>query len=150
MAEYYRYMKKDYDRFIKSESYKVGDAVWCREFGIVQGRSNSLARKYTGPWIVTGVLSSVTYRIERSRAKPRIVHGDRLKFYYGEVLDPWARKRHIQRPLQEAMNAEILKYTAQLAGIDWAAKGYSPFVCAPVVQQRLLQQRADQSESATS
>ena len=150
VAEHYRYMKKDYDRFVKSETYVVGDAVWCREFGAVQGRSNSLANKYSGPWIVTGVLSSVTYRIERSRAKPRIVHGDRLKFYYGEVHDSWAKKRHKQRTPGEMLSSEIKMYTASFAEVDWAAyKGCIPFTYMPVIQYR-SQCGASQSEDATS
>ena len=103
----YKYMKRDYDRFIKSESYFIGQAVWCREYAAEIGRSPALSRRYSGPWIVTHKLSDVHYRIQKTRrSKPRIVHGDRLKIYYGQVEDTWAKTLWKPLTVQESLETE--------------------------------------------
>ena len=102
------------------------------------GRSSSLASKYTGPWIVTGVLSSVTYRIERGRAKPRIVHGDRLKFYYGEVTDPWSKKKHVPRSVAAMMALEGDMCENLLARLDQTEEGCLTLIREPAMRLRKI------------
>jgi hypothetical protein len=84
----YRYQKKQYDRRVRSEEYQVGQAVWLREYPYQPGKSKSLRRPYTGPWIVIAKYSRATYKIQKlSGGKPQIVHSDRLKVYHGAVTE---------------------------------------------------------------
>ena len=87
----YRYQKKEYDRHVKASEYNEGQAVWLREYPHTPGRSKSLKRPYTGPWIITTRYSRATYRIQRSKgSKSKVIHADRLKPYYGSVTDEGA------------------------------------------------------------
>ena len=61
-------------------TYHVGSVVWlhCPQRRI--GKSPKLSRNWTGPYVIIGLLSDVTARIQRSpRGKCRVVHHDRLK-----------------------------------------------------------------------
>ena len=87
----YQYQKKAYDRHVKAEAYYEGQPVWLREYAKILGKSSALRHNYSGPWIITKALSSVNFRIKRTRkGKSVVVHSDRLKPYHGIVTDPWA------------------------------------------------------------
>jgi hypothetical protein len=84
----YRYQKKQYDRHVKANEYQEGQAVWLREFPHTPGRSKSLKRPYSGPWIIKIRYSKAIYKIQRSKgSKSKVIHSDRLKPYYGTVTD---------------------------------------------------------------
>ena len=99
----YRYQKKQYDRHVRSEEYEVGQAVWLREYPYKPGKSKSLRRPYTGPWIVIARYSRATYKIQKTLgSQPRIVHSDRLKRFFGAVTAAGTRslcKPKTQDPL---------------------------------------------------
>lgn len=78
-------MKRLYDRSTHFNSYNAGDAVWFYNPLRKQGLNPKLQRRWHGPFLVTERINDVIYRIKRSpRAKPKVVHHDRLKLYIGE------------------------------------------------------------------
>ena len=93
VGQEYRYNKKDYDRRVRAENMNTGEAVWLREYPHIRGKSTSLMSQWTGPWIITQKLSQANLRIQRGKnGRPKVVHSDRLKKYYGPIVDEWARK----------------------------------------------------------
>ncbi len=84
-----RRQKRNYDRTARGPKYQKGKFVWL--FNIQRLRplgkafmSKKLMLPWEGPYLITGVLSDMTYRIQRTlKSKPRVVHADRLKPYEG-------------------------------------------------------------------
>ena len=58
-----RRQKRDYDLRLEERKYSVDDAVYRFNKSIVPGQSKKLQPIWSGPWIVTQVISSVLYRI---------------------------------------------------------------------------------------
>ena len=78
-------MKRLYDRSKHFNSYNASDAVWFYNPLRTKGLNPKLQRPWQGPFLVTERINDVIYRIKRSpRAKPKVVHHDRLKLYIGE------------------------------------------------------------------
>ena len=72
-------MKRLYDRSKHFNSYNAGDAAWFYN----PLRKKGLNPKLQRPWQER--INDVIYRIKGSpRAKPKVVHHDRLKLYIGE------------------------------------------------------------------
>ena len=96
---------KMYDRNTKLRKFDVGDWVWLHGVPRKRGVCHKLEPKWTGPFLIMNKLSDVIYRIqESSRAKPKVVHVDRLKEYLGPPLQNWQQmprrnpKRNIKAP----------------------------------------------------
>ena len=71
-------------------------------------RNAKLDCPWEGPYLVISVLSDVVYRIQKSRkAKPKVVHSNRLKPYLGPPLERWIPKRQTQlsKPREEESEA---------------------------------------------
>ena len=65
--------------------------------------------------MVISVLSDVVYRIQKSRkAKPKVVHSDRLKPYLGPPLERWIPRGQMQlsNPREEEREASDADYPA--------------------------------------
>ena len=87
-----RYQKREYDRHIDEWSFHKGQAVWLRTYPSVWGKSRALDKPWDGPYIVLYRISDVMYRIQKTaKSTLQVVHSDRLKPFYSEVADPWAR-----------------------------------------------------------
>ena len=85
-----RRQKKNYDRRAVGGTFRVGDFVWLLQKARKQGLTKKLSLPWDGPYLVIKVLTDVVFRIQKTRrSKPFVVHGDRLKPYKGEPLDPW-------------------------------------------------------------
>ncbi|KAK6177716.1 hypothetical protein SNE40_015762 [Patella caerulea] len=85
-------MKRNYDKKLAHNSYEVGTPVWVHNPKPRKGLSRKLQRDWQGPYIVTQIINSVIYRIQESpRAKPKIVHHDKLKRYEGNCPPTWHR-----------------------------------------------------------
>ena len=92
LETHYRYEKKQYDRKIQFQQFAVGQAVWLRNFPKTTTQSKKLMKPYSGPHIVLARVNAVTYKIKLSQKVDRVVHGDRLKLFYGVVSDPHLKK----------------------------------------------------------
>ena len=82
--------KRHYDHRADRGLYDVGDAVWLHNPKRKRGISPKLQRPWEGPYLVTTRISDVVYRIQRTtKAKPKVVHYDRLKPYTGNDHPTW-------------------------------------------------------------
>ena len=86
--------KRNYDNRVSNKPYRVGDSVWLHNIRRKKGRNPKLDCPWEGPFLVVSVLSDVTYRIQKShRAKPKVIHADRLKPYLGPALKSWISEK---------------------------------------------------------
>ena len=69
---------------------QVGDWVLYFNPRKYRGRQNKWIRNYEGPFLVIGVPTSLTVKIQRSvRANPKVVHVDKLKVFEGNPPKKW-------------------------------------------------------------
>ena len=86
--------KARYDVGVKESSFQQGDWVWysCPRKRV--GLSPKMQRWYDGPYLVVHVIDSHTLVIQRSRrAKPKVVHKDKVKQYLGDPPVSWLRRQ---------------------------------------------------------
>ena len=85
-----RRQKIRYDRFAAKHGFDVGSFVWLKDERRRKGYSPKLQLSYEGPYLIISKLTDVVYRIQRSpRAKPKIVHYEKLKAYQGKDITSW-------------------------------------------------------------
>ena len=83
-------MKRRYDMRIVASTFGSGDLVWLHNPQRKKGISPKLRRIWEGPYVVVERLNDVVYRIQRGpRAKPKVVHRDRLWKYSGVERADW-------------------------------------------------------------
>jgi hypothetical protein len=71
----------------------VGSSVWLHSPERKKGKSPKLSPRWEGQYVVVNHLNDVIVRIQRSpRAKPKIVHVNRLKAYHGNENLGWFAK----------------------------------------------------------
>ena len=86
--------KRNYDKKMAGKPFQVGDSVWLHQVCRKKGRNPKLDCPWEGPYLVIAALSDVVYRIQKSqRAKPKVVHSDRLKPYLGPPIEGWLSVR---------------------------------------------------------
>ena len=86
--------KRHYDhRGVHQNAYNCGDPVWLYNPKRKKGRSPKLQNDvYEGPFLVVKRLDDLTYRIQKGpKAKPKVVHHNRLKPYEGENVPNWLK-----------------------------------------------------------
>ena len=89
-------MKRKYDIKTYKIPYKVGDAVWYYNPKRKVGFNPKLQKPWKGPMIVVEQLNDVLFRIQLSlKAKPIVVHHDKLKPYLGEDKPEWFVDRKV-------------------------------------------------------
>jgi hypothetical protein len=82
--------KRDYDSRINTNSYKIGDLVYCLDKSKTVGRSKKLEPViWQGPLIITRKFSDLLFEIKSNVKKPKIVHHDRLKPYNSNIIPDW-------------------------------------------------------------
>lgn len=134
--------KRNYDKRVSSKPFRVGDSVWLHNIRRKKGRNPKLDCPWEGPYLVVSVLSDVTYRIQRSRrAKPKVIHADRLKPYLGPALKSWIAERegtvmpaesHVVRAGEVgpvSVSVEAVQGESMLDGSD-ATKSLNPAQCS--------------------
>ena len=134
--------KRNYDKRVSSKPFRVGNSVWLHKIRRKKGRNPKLDCPWEGPYLVVSVLSDVTYRIQRSRrAKPKVIHADRIKPYLGPALKSWIVERegtvmpvesHVVRagevgPVSDSVEAVLGE--GMLNGSD-ATKSLNPAQCS--------------------
>jgi hypothetical protein len=96
--------KRYYDMKVKPVSFSVGDWVWVYNPRRYAGRLPKWNRAYEGPFLVERVLGPVNFVVRKSRrAKPRIVHIDKLKACLNSTLTSWLGKPHSCEPVGEEL-----------------------------------------------
>ena len=106
-------------------------------------KSKKLIKPYSGPHIVLAVVNAVTYKIKLSRSADRVVHGDRLKPYYGNVTVPCMKKMWVPVAKGSTLADRSDAYVGVAALFDiWACLGASVSNGASIcnVQTRLSKQ----------
>ena len=82
--------KSRYDMRIRPRNFERGAWVWCLIPRRRPGRGAKWTSFYQGPFLVTKRISDLNMEIQRSRrAKPMIVHVDKLKPCYTPGLSNW-------------------------------------------------------------
>ena len=83
--------KRQYDRKAKTSEWQVGKAVWLYNPTKQVGKSPKLMIFWEeDPYVITERVNDVVMKIQKSRkAKPKIVHVDRLKLVEGPTDTSW-------------------------------------------------------------
>ena len=82
--------KHMYGMRVRPAKFSVGTSVWFFNARRCIGRSPKWHRNYTGPLLITKILSPVTVVIQKSRmANLIVVHTDKLKIYLGDTPSTW-------------------------------------------------------------
>ena len=82
--------KASYDIRVRELKYNVGDWVWYHYPRKYRSKSPKWQKNYAGPYLVVRVIEPVNYVIRRSaRAKPFVVHGDKLKRCFSSTPASW-------------------------------------------------------------
>ena len=91
MVEASQRQKRAYDLRGNFKSYCVGDSVFLHDLARKKGTSSKLHSPWSGPFLVTGKVSDLIYKIQRHPyAVERCVHHDRLKSS-SLKLDSWLK-----------------------------------------------------------
>ena len=109
--------KDDYDIKVKKATFSVGDSVWYFYPRRYTQKSPKWSKNYTGPFKVVKVIEPCDYVIQKSkRAKPQVVHGDKLKRHYGEPLPDWnLDQSESQESLENSEETEVKAATPKQA-----------------------------------
>ena len=83
-------MKQRYEPLLECQPLEAGDAVWLHHSARKKGLSPKLQRPWQGPYIVIKHINDLVYRIKLGpKAKPKVVHRNRLWKYTGENIPTW-------------------------------------------------------------
>lgn len=84
--------KNRYDMRVRRHSFNKGDCVYYFNPRKYVNKSPKWMKMFTGPYLVTRVMGSVNYEVQQSqRAKPFIVHVDKLKTCYAGHPHNWLK-----------------------------------------------------------
>jgi transposase InsO family protein len=82
--------KTDYDIRVKRVDFDVGAWVWYWYPRRYRNKYPKWQSNYVGPYLVVRKIPPVNYVIQKSsKAKPIVVHADKLKKCYGETPSSW-------------------------------------------------------------
>jgi len=82
--------KSAYDVRVRKSKYDIGDWVWYYYPRKYTQKSPKWQRNFTGPYRVMRVIPPVNYVLQKSpRAKPFVVHADKLKRCYSTPPTDW-------------------------------------------------------------
>ncbi|CAI2197298.1 3086_t:CDS:1, partial [Funneliformis geosporum] len=74
-----------------SEKFKIGNKVLLHQTHLENNFSAKLDAKWIGPYFIHEVYEKSNYKLRTLEGKllKNSVHGNRLKMYYEETLEPW-------------------------------------------------------------
>ena len=99
-----------YDRSKRQRTFDIGDLVHKLDTTTKVGLTTKLKPVYTGPFLVTEILSPILYRIEDLK-RPSVIHHDRLRICKDRAIPLWMqRKRHHFLRNLEDENLAIFNY----------------------------------------
>ena len=93
--------KRTYDIKLYQKPYELGDLVYKLDTSTKVGESKKLRPVYTGPLVVSKVISPILYQVE-ARKKSFVLHHDRLRKCSDRDIPLWLRRRRHQ-----VLNLEI-------------------------------------------
>ena len=100
-----RHQKRMYDRQRQDVQFAVGQGVWLYNETKKVGKSPKLMIKWEGPYGITARISSILYRVQKTRrSRPRVVHVDKLRPVRGQYDGAWIKDLLQQEGRQ---NAEV-------------------------------------------
>ena len=89
-------MKRDYDLRAHLLAFQKGEAVYILDKSIQKGLSPKLRSIWSGPCLVTEVLTPYLYRIQINNRSTKVVNHDRFKKCWDKNLPPWLLKRQTE------------------------------------------------------
>ena len=92
LKEAQKRQKLHYDLRIRQNSYEKGDLVYVIDTTSKVGQSSKLRPVYSGPYLITEVLSPILYRLLGKR-RSFIIHHDRLRACHDRTIPMWIRKK---------------------------------------------------------
>ena len=82
--------KRHYDVKVKTEQFGIGDWVYYHYPRKFQSKSAKWQRSYTWPYLIVKMIEPVNCVLQRTaKAKPFVVHVDKLKKCYGPTPAAW-------------------------------------------------------------
>jgi len=82
--------KDTYDVRVRPQEFNVGDWVWYWYPRRYSSRSPKWQKNYTGPYLIVRKIEPVNFVLQRSsRAKPFVVHANKLKKCFGPTPASW-------------------------------------------------------------
>ena len=104
-----QYQKRSYDIGAqKPPVYERGDAVMLTVEAVKKGRNKKMSARWSGPYLVLGMVGPVTVRIKKGPRFPaKVVHVDRLKRFRGEVNAKWLKEVIPPSPAAAAVSNEV-------------------------------------------
>ena len=83
-------MKQRYDPLLEHQPLEAGEAVWLYNPQRKKGLTPKMQRPWQGPYVITKQINDLVYRIQLGpRAKPKVVHRNRLWRYSGMNVPTW-------------------------------------------------------------
>jgi hypothetical protein len=99
-------MKHTHELRVRPARFAPRDRVLYYTPRRYKGRSPKWTRCYTGPYEVVQQIGPVSYLIRKSaRAKPLVVHTDKLRLYYGDTEEVGGEALAVEDPLAVAPSA---------------------------------------------
>ena len=106
------YQSRHYNLKADKAEYDVGGTVMARVGTKKVGLSPKLQPKWDGPYIITHLLSDVVVRMQRGpRHKPKVIHVNRLKPFYGDVDKSWLS---LQRGEENGQRVEVERFIGRM------------------------------------
>lgn len=87
--------KRRYDVNSKVRAFDVGDLVYRRNTVVKLGQSRKLNPVFTGPYLITRVLSPYLYQV-KDQKKTLVLHHDKLKICEDRAIPFWVRRKRRQ------------------------------------------------------
>jgi len=84
--------------------------VYCLDKTKTTGRSKKLEPIiWQGPFIIVRKFSDLLFEIKTDQKKPKIVHHDRLKKYYSDIIPDWAHALKMKLAQEKEMASQQLQ-----------------------------------------
>jgi transposase InsO family protein len=123
------YQKRHYDRKARQRTYELADLVYLLDAQTDRKLSRKLQPPYSGPCLVTQVISPVLFKI-RGRKKEMVVHHDRLEPCDDRHIPLWMKRMRneflqgendagrLEDPTLDARDSESSESEGQLTDLD--------------------------------
>ena len=101
-----KHQKRLYDVTCRRQTFDVGDLVYRKNSSVKLGQSRKLCPLFTGPYVVTRVLSPYLFEVQGQK-KSLVLHHDRLRLCEDRVIPFWVRRKRRQLFEQEERDSGV-------------------------------------------